>query len=41
MNHNGVTPSEDREDLEGIFEGLSTEQLRAFLTSEMRGDVAM
>lgn len=41
MNRNVAAPSKDGEDLEGVFEGLSTEQLRAFLTSEMRGDVAM
>lgn len=41
MSHNGAVPSEDTEDMEGVFEGLSTEQLRAFLTSEMRGDVRL
>ena len=41
MHHNGAIPSEGREDLEGVFEGLSTEQLRAFLISEMHGDVRL
>jgi hypothetical protein len=36
-----AAPSEDGEDLEGVLEGLSAEQLRAFLTSEMRGDVQL
>lgn len=41
MHRNAAVPSEGREDLDGVFEGLSTEQLRAFLTSEMRGDVQL
>ena len=41
MSHNGATPSKAGEDLDGVFEGLSTEQLRAFLTLEMRGDVQL
>lgn len=41
MNHNGAAPSKTGEDLDGVFEGLSTEQLRAFLTPELRRDVQM
>lgn len=37
--HNGTATSEGREDLGDILERLSAEQLRAFLTSEMHGNV--
>lgn len=41
MSHDGTAPSKASKDLEGVFEGLSTEQLRMFLTLEMRGNTQM
>lgn len=38
MHHDGATPSED---WEGVFEGLSAERLREFLTLEMRGNAGL
>ena len=41
MHHNRTATSKGREGLEDILGRLSAEQMRAFLTSEMRGNVKM
>lgn len=41
MRHNGIAPSKGSEDVEGIFERLTVEQLRAFLILEIQEDVQL